>query len=140
MAGITVIPYSIYSEQAVIPNRFFKYREKYVYNLASPIDGILLHSNTKIVPLFFEIIVPFGVNCSVKSIYYETNDLICHDEDLNSERGLTHLKDGQNYGLTLLVPLKANWKKLIKRGDVLGFIVFNKEVIFQRYDTPGDKY
>ena len=84
MDRIDVIGIKTLNDKAIVPVFERIFNGKYVYRLQSPIDGDSLHFNSKIVPLFIELILPLNLLCSLKWTHFETNEIYCRDTRIDN--------------------------------------------------------
>lgn len=92
MCAAVVIPLNSLSDKTILPQFVRESDGKFIYSLHAPIDGDSIHRNSKTMPLFFEMIIPIGIACYLKSIHFETNGIYC--QDLRFKYGLQKLKEG----------------------------------------------
>ena len=134
MDNVEVIGYKTLSDKAIVPVFDRIFNDKYVYTLQSPIDGDSLHYNSKIVPLFLELILPLNLLCSVKWTHFETNGIYCRDTRIDF--GQVRMSDGKSWNLYFNIPKQMD-KTKITRGDVFGYLIFSKKVIFRKCCDTG---
>lgn len=82
-------------------------------------------------------IIPVGILCYIKSIHFENRGIYCKDNRLNN--GLQKLKQGVSVLMTLLIPRQMD-KSLIKRGEIYGYLLFDRRVEFQHYSSTGMQF
>ena len=130
MEKVDVIGLKTLNDKAIFPSFERIFNGKYVYQLQSPIDGDSLHFNSKIVPLFMELILPLNLLCSLKWIHFETNGIYCRDSRI--DYGQVKISDGKPWNLFFTIPKQMD-KAKIMRGDVFGYLIFDRKVQFQKY-------
>ena len=134
MASPVKVPYCLQAESGFSPKYFSETDGKFIFHLFSPCNGESLGKNISHWPTFTDIIIPFGVICYLKAIHFEENGSYVRDERM--ERGLIRLTDGKQWRIIFDIPQQMN-RNVIKRGEVIGSLIFEANVDLIRYFPSG---
>ena len=135
MNKITDVPYMCFSKKAFLPKLFSQNATTFIYSLFSPINGAEIVRGENYICCHFEIILPLGTICYLKSIHFEENEIYVKDE--RYDRGISLLEAGKTHYLTFKIPLQMNTLE-IKRGELLGALIFDRPINFVPYNIMGD--
>ena len=102
MESELVIPFKPLNDKAIPPLFERCFADRFVYQVKSPVNGEEIHHNQKCLPLFFEVIIPFGVVCSLKCIHFQSDGIYCKNKRL--QYGQQRLPEGRSWNVSMNIP------------------------------------
>ena len=127
-----IIPLNFISKSAITPvfDSSANVRNRYVYKIYSSVSAknIFKHENTIKTGLRF--ILPVGVKCQKKSIYFMEGENLIHDHSY--QRGITDIPEDEEITLSFNIYCGMDTSE-INVGQMLGALIFEKEIEFKKH-------